>query len=70
MFITIKILYLVSGINKHLSIILLKEKMSKELQVNVPIKVLWNYLSAKWNIKVAVNKNLINHNLPTYTIRV
>jgi len=69
-FIIIKILYLVSGINKHLSILLLKEKISKELQVNIPIKVLWNYVTSKWDIRAAVNINLIDHNLPFYIIRV
>ncbi|XP_060873268.1 uncharacterized protein LOC132947088 [Metopolophium dirhodum] len=42
-----------SGINKHLSILLLKEKITKELQVNIPIKVLWNYVTAKWDIRAA-----------------
>ncbi|XP_016656605.1 uncharacterized protein LOC100568661 [Acyrthosiphon pisum] len=27
--------------------------MSKELQVNIPIKVLWNYVSSKWDIRSA-----------------
>jgi len=61
-FIINKILYLVSGINKHLSILLLKEKISKELKLNIPIKVLWNYLSAKWDIRAAVNNNFIDDN--------
>ncbi|XP_016662292.1 uncharacterized protein LOC100160059 [Acyrthosiphon pisum] len=46
------------GINKHLSIILLKEKISKELKLNIPVKVLWNYLSAKWDIRAA---DIIEH---------
>jgi len=54
-FIINKVLYLVSGINKHLSMILLKEKMEKELKLNIPIEVLWNYVSAKWDIRAAVN---------------
>ncbi|CAI6357503.1 unnamed protein product [Macrosiphum euphorbiae] len=46
------------GINKHLSILLLKEKISKELELNIPIKVLWNYMSSKWDIRAA---DIIEH---------
>ncbi|XP_060873763.1 MRG/MORF4L-binding protein-like [Metopolophium dirhodum] len=42
-----------SGINKHLSMLLLKKKMYKELKLNIPIKVLWNYMSTKWDIRAA-----------------
>lgn len=42
--------------------LLLKEKISKELKLNIPIKVLWNYLSSKWDIRAAVNNNLIDDN--------
>ncbi|KAL4088786.1 hypothetical protein QTP88_023870 [Uroleucon formosanum] len=40
-------------INKHLSILLIKEKMHKELNLNIPIGVLWNYMSDMWNIRCA-----------------
>ncbi|KAL4105231.1 hypothetical protein QTP88_020493 [Uroleucon formosanum] len=46
------------GINKHLSVLLLKEKISKELKLNIPISILWNYLSDKWDIRAA---DIIEH---------
>ncbi|XP_029345721.1 MRG/MORF4L-binding protein-like [Acyrthosiphon pisum] len=43
----------IGGINKHLTMLLLKEKMHKQLKLNIPIKVLWDYVSAKWDIRFA-----------------
>lgn len=47
-----------SGINKHLSMLLLKEKIYKELKINVPTKILWDYVKTKWDIRAA---DIIEH---------
>lgn len=54
-FIIIKILKFFSGINKHLSMLLLREKISEDLKVNIPTKCIWKYLESKWDINAAVN---------------
>lgn len=47
--------YLISGINKHLNMLLIREKLSEELKLNIPTKCIWNYLDSKWNIEAAVS---------------
>lgn len=42
------------GINKHLNILLLQEKMNHELKRHIPTKSIWKYLESKWNIQAAV----------------
>jgi len=53
---------LVSGINKHLNILLIKERMIKQFNIDAPVKIIWSYISTKWNIRAAVNNNLIDDN--------
>lgn len=42
--------------------LILKERMSKELKIDIPIDAIWNYVSSKWDIRAAVNNNLIDDN--------
>jgi len=41
------------GINKHLSIFLLKEKLKKQFDIDLPNEVIWDYLATKWDLKAA-----------------
>uniref|UniRef100_A0A2S2NFS2 MRG-binding protein n=1 Tax=Schizaphis graminum TaxID=13262 RepID=A0A2S2NFS2_SCHGA len=41
------------GINKHLSIFLLKEKLKKQFDIDLPNEVIWDYLETKWDLKAA-----------------
>jgi len=52
--------FLVLGINKHLSMLLLREKVSKDLKLKVPTKCIWRYLKTKWDIDAAVYIHIDN----------
>jgi hypothetical protein len=41
------------GINKHLSIFLLKEKLKKKYNIDLPNGVIWDYLATKWDLNAA-----------------
>ncbi|XP_022174065.1 uncharacterized protein LOC111036367 [Myzus persicae] len=41
------------GINKHLNLLVLKERINKQLKIDIPINVLWSYISSKWDIRAA-----------------
>ncbi|XP_050527310.1 muscle M-line assembly protein unc-89-like [Daktulosphaira vitifoliae] len=42
-----------AGINKHLSMCLIREKLSKELKLNIPSQCIWKYLWSRWNMDAA-----------------
>lgn len=34
--------------------LLIRDKISKELKVNIPSKCIWQYLDSKWDLEAAV----------------
>ncbi|XP_050439349.1 uncharacterized protein LOC126844906 [Adelges cooleyi] len=42
-----------AGINKHLSMMFIREKISKELKLNIPSESIWKYLHSKWDMQEA-----------------
>lgn len=45
---------LISGANKHLNMMLLREMLSKEHNLNIPTKCIWYFLDSYWDIEAAV----------------
>jgi hypothetical protein len=41
--------------NKHLNVLLIRERMVEELNCYVSTLYIWQYLNIKWDIEVAVN---------------
>lgn len=54
-------IYFISGINKHLNMLIIRELVSKELNLNISTKSIWKYLDKKWNIEESVNNKYYNN---------
>lgn len=42
-----------AGLHKHMNMILIKTHLSKRLNIDVPIKEIWSFLNAHWNMHEA-----------------
>ncbi|XP_015369498.1 PREDICTED: uncharacterized protein LOC107165660 [Diuraphis noxia] len=42
-----------NGLNKHLSMLLIKMHLSHQLKLDVPIPDIWNFLHSHWNMRKA-----------------
>jgi len=43
---------------------LLQRKLHEETKVDIPVEAIWNYMESRWDLKAAVNNNLIDDNSP------
>ncbi|KAL4153728.1 hypothetical protein QTP88_001561 [Uroleucon formosanum] len=41
------------GLKKHINVMLIKQRVSKRLNMNVPIGEIWKFLHAHWNLELA-----------------
>ncbi|KAL5237897.1 hypothetical protein ACI65C_005307 [Semiaphis heraclei] len=51
------------GINKHLSMHLIQRNINKEMNIKIPIDVLWNYVESKLDMKAADRLEPINFDI-------
>ncbi|XP_050523016.1 uncharacterized protein LOC126895321 [Daktulosphaira vitifoliae] len=51
-----------AGIHKHLSMLLIRENVSKSLKTNIPSEAIWNFLHSHWKMDIA--DEIENINIP------